>query len=230
MVPRKPRLVFPSPCSDHANALPGPRAARPPPGAERIPPRGRRAPLTAREPGRSGRRAPSPVQPSTSQAAAARRMRVEAGARAEAGGDVAGSRGPAGRRAGSSCRRPSARRSAPLPRHSAWNARGWKLSTSWVAASRVGQQKVPRRGEAMGCARGRVPRLSRDPAGRPGSCAGLTGRGTSCGLRLSPPPPPPFQRPTLAEKAPGLAGAVHPPQTPRGLTRVTVRQAGPGEG
>jgi hypothetical protein len=73
--------------------------------------------------------------------------------RAEAGGEAAGVPGPEARRPGSSCRRPSTRRSAPLPRHSAWNARGWKLSTSCVAASRVGQQKVPRRGEAMGRAR-----------------------------------------------------------------------------
>ncbi|XDB67269.1 hypothetical protein AB1E18_019635 [Capra hircus] len=47
-------------------------------------------------------------------------------------------RGPA---PGLSCKRPRARRSAPLPGHSGWKARHWKPSASYVAVSRVGQQK-----------------------------------------------------------------------------------------
>lgn len=132
-------------------------------------------------------------------------MQAEAGAREEPGGDAEGTPGPAGRRLGSSCRRPSARRSAPLPRHSAWKARGWKLSTSSVAASRVGQQKVPRRGEAMGSA-GDAARVCRVLAGLPGSCArpaGGRGRHVSW---ASPSPPP--QSPAQAIKAPGSVGAV----------------------
>lgn len=139
--------------------------------------------------------APLPRQPRTSQAAAALRMR------AEAGGEVEGAPGPAGRRRGSVCRRPSTRRSAPLPRHSAWNARGWKLSTSCVAASRVGQQKVPKRGEAMGQLRD-AARVCQDPAGRPRSCAGRAEGGGHHVPWASPPPNPLV----LAEKAPGLGG------------------------
>ena len=82
--------------------------------------------------------------------AAALTMRTDGGPRAEVGREAQATSGPAGRRPGRSYRRLSARRSAPLPRHSAWKARGWKPSASCVAASRVGQQKVPRRGEAMG--------------------------------------------------------------------------------
>ena len=49
-------------------------------------------------------------------------------------------RGPA---LGHSCKRPRARRSALLPRHSGWKARHWKPSASYMAVSHVGQQKVP---------------------------------------------------------------------------------------
>ena len=75
-------------------------------------------------PAPAARVARSPRQPSRSQAVAARTMRTEAGPRAEVGGEVEATPGPAGRPPGRSCRRPSARRSAPLPRHNAWKARG----------------------------------------------------------------------------------------------------------
>ena len=183
-------------------AGPDPRAAHLTEAAEKVPTRGPRASPRHRagpnpraglpHPGRRAGPRPLPRQPSRSQAAAARRMRTEAGARAEAGGDVDVAPGPAGRRPGSSCRRPSARRHAPPPRHSAWKARGWKPSTSCVAASRVGQQKVPRRGEAMGRARGRGSGVPGPRRGRWVRCpAGSEGvGGIMCpGPRLPPPPP-----------------------------------------
>ena len=69
-----------------------------------------------------------------------------------------------------------------------WKARHWKPSASYVAVSRVGQQKVPSRGEAMGRAGTRglgLPGLC-GPASLPESCAGRRGRGEGalCALGL----------------------------------------------
>lgn len=52
-------------------------------------------------------------------------------------------------RLGRSCRTANKRLRAALPKLSAPNKAGWKLTTNSVAASRFGQQKVSSRGEAM---------------------------------------------------------------------------------
>lgn len=52
-------------------------------------------------------------------------------------------------RLGRSCKTANRRLRAALPKLSAPNKAGWKLTTNSVAASRFGQQKVSSRGEAM---------------------------------------------------------------------------------